>query len=43
MAGRECRPPEDWDDTIEPKKPDDGSATAESDATGTIGGPASEH
>ena len=43
MEGRECRPPEDWDDTIEPSKPDDGSATAESDATGPIGGPASEH
>ena len=43
MAGRECRPPEDWDDTTDPTKPDDGSATAESDATGAIGGPASEH
>ncbi|MDJ0794785.1 MAG: ATP-dependent zinc metalloprotease FtsH [Woeseiaceae bacterium] len=43
MEGRECRPPEDWDDTIDPKKPDDGSATAESDVPGSIGGPASEH
>ncbi len=43
MEGREPQPPEDWDDTIEPKTPDDGSATAESDSTGTIGGPASEH
>ena len=43
MEGRECRPPEDWDDTVDPKKPDDGSATAESDVTGSIGGPASEH
>ena len=43
MEGRECRPPEDWDDTAPPAKPDDGSATAESDATGQIGGPASEH
>jgi len=43
MEGRECRPPEDWDDSIDPKKPDDGSATAESDVTGSIGGPASEH
>ena len=43
MEGRECRPPEDWDDTIDPKKPEDGSATAESDVTGSIGGPASEH
>ncbi|MDJ0750359.1 MAG: ATP-dependent zinc metalloprotease FtsH [Woeseiaceae bacterium] len=43
MEGRECRPPEDWDDTIDPTKPEDGSATAESDVTGSIGGPASEH
>jgi cell division protease FtsH len=43
MEGRECRPPEDWDDTTTPSKPDDGSATAESDAKGHIGGPASEH
>lgn len=43
MEGREPRPPEDWDDTIDPKSPDDGSATAESDTAGAIGGPASEH
>jgi cell division protease FtsH len=43
MAGRECRPPEDWEDTADPTKPDDGSATAESDSTSAIGGPASEH
>ena len=43
MEGRECRPPEDWDDSTDPKKPEDGSATAESDVTGSIGGPASEH
>ncbi len=43
MEGRECRPPEDWDDTVEPKSPDDGSAPAESDLPGQIGGPASEH
>jgi cell division protease FtsH len=43
MEGRECRPPEDWDDMVEPKEPGDGSAPAESDATGQIGGPASEH
>jgi cell division protease FtsH len=46
MEGREPQPPEDWDDTIDPKRPDDGSATAESDdAIGktTIGGPAGEH
>jgi len=42
MDGREPRPPEDWDDTDDSKssgaKPD-----AEAEATGTIGGPASEH
>jgi cell division protease FtsH len=44
MEGREPQPPEDWDDTLDPKRPDDGSATAESDdAAGTIGGPAQEH
>ncbi len=43
MQGRECRPPEDWDDNTDSSKPDGGSATAEADSTGTIGGPASEH
>jgi cell division protease FtsH len=43
MEGREPTPPEDWEDTVDPSKPDDGSATAESDATSAIGGPASEH
>ncbi len=45
MEGREPQPPEDWDDTLDSKRPDDdGSATAESDdAAGTIGGPAQEH
>ena len=45
MEGREPQPPEDWDDTLDPKRPDDdGSATAESDdAAGKIGGPAQEH
>ena len=44
MEGREPQPPEDWDDAPEPKRPDDGSATAESDdAAGKIGGPAQEH
>ncbi len=43
MEGREPRPPEDWDDTTDSTKGDDGSATAEVDATGPIGGPASEH
>ena len=41
MDGGEPREPEDWhDDAPTPKRPDDGSATAEA---GGIGGPASEH
>jgi len=44
MEGREPQPPEDWEDTPEPKAPGDGSAPAESDdAAGKIGGPAREH
>jgi cell division protease FtsH len=46
MDGKEPQPPADWDDTSEPKRPDDddGSATADSDAAaGEIGGPAQEH
>jgi cell division protease FtsH len=45
MDGREPQPPKDWDDTVEPKQPDDdGSASTESDdAAGEIGGPAQEH
>ncbi len=44
MAGRKPSPPADWEDNIEPKSPDDGSATATTDdATGKIGGPAPEH
>jgi len=44
MEGREPSPPADWEDNIEPKKSDDGSATAEADnAAGKIGGPAQEH
>ena len=43
MEGLECRPPEDWEETTPPTKGDDGSATAESDTKGHIGGPASEH
>jgi len=45
MDGNEPEPPADWDDTPDPKQPDDdGSATAESDAAaGNIGGPAQEH
>jgi len=44
MEGREPRPPEDWDDSIDSTTPGDGSATAESDdAAGQIGEPAGEH
>ncbi len=44
MEGREPRPPEDWDDSTEPGKPDDGSAKSDDGAaTGRIGGPAEEH
>ena len=42
MDGKEPRPPEDWDDSVEAGPPS-GNATSETDATGTIGGPASEH
>ena len=43
MAGRVPTPPEDWEDFGDLTGPDDGSATAESDSSSTIGGPASEH
>ena len=44
MDGKQPSPPADWDDTSEPKSPDGGSASAESDAAaGKIGGPAQEH
>ncbi len=44
MEGREPRPPADWDERLDPKKPGDGSATAEAkEAPGKIGGPAEEH
>ncbi len=44
MEGREPRPPEDWDDSIEdPKQPDDGPIAAEADeVTGGIGGTVQE-
>jgi cell division protease FtsH len=42
MDGKEPQPPEDWDDSADATPPS-GSATAESDAPGKIGGPASEH
>lgn len=45
MEGREPRPPEDWDDSIEdPKQPNDEPIAAEADeVTGGIGGTAQEH
>jgi cell division protease FtsH len=45
MDGVEPREPKDWhDDTPDPKRPDDGSATAEAgDPASEIGGPAEEH
>jgi cell division protease FtsH len=44
MDGHEPDPPKDWEDTTDTSPPDDGSATAESDAAaGEIGGPAQEH
>ena len=45
MEGREPRPPEDWDDSIEdPKQPNDGPIATEADeVTGGIGGTAQEH
>jgi len=45
MAGREPRPPEDWDDRATPTKDTGGDASPETsnDTPGTIGGPAEEH
>jgi cell division protease FtsH len=40
MAGKEPRPPEDWDDTPTPKPE---TAPPKPEKTGQIGGPASEH
>jgi cell division protease FtsH len=40
MEGREPQPPEDWDETPES---DADASKPESEATGSIGGPASEH
>ena len=39
---KEPRPPEDWEDVVD-SAPDEGSPTPEADASGPIGGPASEH
>ncbi|MDX1500403.1 MAG: ATP-dependent zinc metalloprotease FtsH [Woeseiaceae bacterium] len=43
MAGKEPRPPEDWEDTSPPPKADDAPPKAETEPKGSIGGPASEH
>ncbi len=42
MEGREPRPPEDWDDSDD-SKPTNVKEDEDAEATGTIGGPASEH
>jgi cell division protease FtsH len=42
MGGKDPRPPEDWDDSPDEKAAPD-STTKNSESTGTIGGPASEH
>jgi cell division protease FtsH len=42
MEGREPRPPEDWDDSDD-SKPTNVKEDKDEEATGTIGGPASEH
>ena len=42
MQGREPQPPEDWDDTPDPKSPDD-TPKPETEVGGKIGGPAPEH
>ncbi len=42
MEGREPRPPEDWGDSDD-SKPTNAKEDKDEEATGTIGGPASEH
>jgi cell division protease FtsH len=42
MDGREPRPPEDWDDTVDPSS-DGGPSEPEAESSGPIGGPVSEH
>ncbi|MDJ0918431.1 MAG: ATP-dependent zinc metalloprotease FtsH [Woeseiaceae bacterium] len=42
MEGREPRPPADWEEPTDPKRPDGGLDT-EPEVAGPIGGPASEH
>ena len=44
MEGREPQPPEDWDDSPDSDSdPDPDASKPETEATGSIGGPASEH
>ncbi len=43
MEGREPQPPEGWDDTGDTPPPSKRKKRDSDDATGTIGGPASEH
>ena len=42
MEGREPRPPADWEEPTDPKRPD-GGLDNEPEVAGPIGGPASEH
>ena len=42
MAGRDPKPPEDWDDNIDKKRGDDAEGGKSAEA-GSIGGPAGEH
>ncbi len=42
MAGKEPQPPEDWEDSTD-STPGDDAPTPETEVTGSIGGPASEH
>jgi cell division protease FtsH len=42
MEGREPRPPADWEEPTDPKRPD-GGLDSEPEVAGPIGGPASEH
>ena len=42
MNGKEPQPPEDWNDSTD-VKPDSDTSKPETESTGSIGGPASEH
>jgi cell division protease FtsH len=43
MAGKEPQPPEDWDDSADSDSGQQDTPEPESEASGSIGGPASEH